>query len=198
MKNHFNILQVLSIRSSLVFAVLFILSFHDLSSYFFVFFLVCWQFPPTTYWILIYFVTQLLNFMDKDFENNRYYPKLKKKKITGAKSYKACYDSHFMIGKTHRPDRSCRGLGRSRRGSAAWFGGGSSGNSRARIASVHRRLAIPAFQLLSDKFLHLVSFQVSLPVFTTAVLLKKREASPQAWKNSSRDHALSVFNLVSS
>lgn len=35
--------------------------------------------------------------MDKDFENNRYYPKLKKK-ITGAKSYKACYDSHFIIG----------------------------------------------------------------------------------------------------
>ena len=68
MKNHFNILQVLSIRSSLVFAVLFILSFHDLSSYFFVFFLVCWQFPPTTNSILIYFVTQLLNFMDKDFE----------------------------------------------------------------------------------------------------------------------------------
>lgn len=68
MKNHFNILQVLSIRSSLVFAVLFILPFHDLSSYFFVFFLVCWQFPPTTNSILIYFVTQLLNFMDKDFE----------------------------------------------------------------------------------------------------------------------------------
>lgn len=196
MKNHFNILQVLSIRSSLVFAVLFILSFHDLSSYFFVFFLVCWQFPPTTNSILIYFVTQLLNFMDKDFEIIVIIQKWKK--ITGAKSYKACYDSHFMIVKTHRPDRSCRGLGRSRRGSAAWFGGGSSRNSRARIASVHRRLAIPAFQLLSDKFLHLVSFQVSLPVFTTAVLLKKREASPQAWKNSSRDHALSVFNLVSS
>ena len=117
--------------------------------------------------------------MDKDFENNRYYSKLKKK-ITGAKSYKACYDWRFMIVKTHRPDRSCRGLGRSRRGSAARFGRGSTGNSRARIASVHRRLTIPAFQLLSDKFLHLVSFQISLPVFTSAVLLKNTDASLHA------------------
>ena len=30
-----------------------------------VFFLVCWQFPPTTVKILIYFVTQLLNFKDR-------------------------------------------------------------------------------------------------------------------------------------
>ena len=30
-----------------------------------VFFLVCWQFPPTTVRILIYFVTQLLNFKDR-------------------------------------------------------------------------------------------------------------------------------------
>ena len=149
-----------------------------------VFFLVCWQFPPTTVRILIYFVTQLLNFKDR-LKIIVIIQNWKKKKITSAKSYKACYDSHFMIIKTHRPDRSCRGLGRSRRGSAARFGGGSSGNSRARIASVHRRLTIPAFQLLSDKFLHLVSFQVSLPVFTTAVLLKKTDASPQAWKNSS-------------
>ena len=80
MKNRFNLLQVLSTRSSYCIRCV-IHTFFPCSEqlFFCVFFLVCWQFPPTTVWILIYLVTQLVNFMDKDFENNRYYPKLKKK-----------------------------------------------------------------------------------------------------------------------
>lgn len=71
------------------------------------------------------------------------------------------------------PGRASRGLGSSRRGSAAGFSRGSPGTTGAALA-VHGCLAVPALQLLSHQSFHLVSFQIPLTAFTSVTLRRVR------------------------
>lgn len=87
------------------------------------------------------------------------------------------------------PGRASRGLGSSRRGSAAGFSRGSSGTTGTALA-VHGCLAVPALQLLSHQSFHLVSFHIPLTALTSVTLrrvgniesVNSREKRPVAWK----------------
>lgn len=67
------------------------------------------------------------------------------------------------------PGRASRGLGSSRRGSAAGLSRGSPGTTGAALA-VHGCLTVPALQLLSHQSFHLVSFQIPLTALTSVTL----------------------------